>query len=74
MHTLQEETLWMVLPYIQGGSVESAMKYAYPKVRLSVIDPCLTAVIGSKGSELLACSQLLKRTARPASCVKLISD
>ena len=24
----------MVLPYIQGGSVESAMKYAYPKARL----------------------------------------
>ena len=24
----------MVLPYIQGGSVESAMKYAYPKVWL----------------------------------------
>ena len=31
---LQDDNLWMVLPYIQGGSVESAMKYAFPKVRL----------------------------------------
>jgi len=29
---VQDDSLWMVLPYIQGGSVESAMKYAFPKV------------------------------------------
>ena len=29
---LQEDALWMVLPFVQGGSVESAMKYAFSKV------------------------------------------
>ena len=31
---LQEHYLWMVLPYVPGGSVESAMNYAFPKVIL----------------------------------------
>ena len=63
---VQDETLWMVLPYVQGGSVESAMKYAYPKVGLihwvkrsflfsKAHDKVLKGILGGQCSDHGAC-------------------
>ena len=30
---VHEQNLWMVMPYVAGGSVLNIMKYAYPEVR-----------------------------------------
>lgn len=30
---VHQENLWMVMPYVKGGSVLNIMKYAFPKVR-----------------------------------------
>lgn len=32
---VHQEHLWMVMPYVKGGSVLNIMKYAYPQVRQS---------------------------------------
>jgi serine/threonine-protein kinase OSR1/STK39 len=29
---VHEQNLWMVMPYVAGGSVLNIMKYAYPEV------------------------------------------
>ena len=34
---VHEQNLWMVMPYVSGGSVLNIMKYAYPDVRSSLI-------------------------------------
>ena len=30
---VHQHNLWMVMPYVSGGSVLNIMKYAYPEVR-----------------------------------------
>lgn len=30
---VHQENLWMVMPYVKGGSVLNIMKFAFPKVR-----------------------------------------
>ena len=33
---VHEQNLWMVMPYVSGGSVLNIMKYAYPDVRMAL--------------------------------------
>lgn len=35
---VHKQTLWMVEPYIAGGSMLNIMKYAYPEVSSSVVN------------------------------------
>ena len=46
---VHEQNLWMVMPYVSGGSVLNIMKYAYPDV--SYIRSLLLAL-----AVLLACA------------------
>ena len=39
---VHQHNLWMVMPYVSGGSVLNIMKYAYPEVRCLA---CLLAVL-----------------------------
>ena len=34
---VHERNLWMVMPYVSGGSVLNIMKYAYPEVCFSAL-------------------------------------
>lgn len=39
---VHQHNLWMVMPYVSGGSVLNIMKYAYPEVRCLA---CFTALL-----------------------------
>lgn len=37
---VHKEHLWMVMPYVQGGSILNIMRFAYPDVRPACCDRC----------------------------------
>ena len=48
---MQGSYLWMVLPYVPGGSVQSAMDYAFPKVKTPALAlSCMWSLIGGMGA------------------------
>jgi len=46
---VHKEHLWMVMPYVQGGSVLNIMRFAYPDVRHSCTLCCCSAACCSAG-------------------------
>lgn len=37
---VHKEHLWMVMPYVQGGSILNIMRFAYPDVHPACCDRC----------------------------------
>ena len=66
---VHEQNLWMVMPYVQGGSVLNVMRFAYPEVQPRgrggpLARPCRPATLAG-GAHLLPCQLHRTRYTQP---------